>query len=487
MSRNNAVKIVTNSSQSTGYHFKSYEDSSSYVITSKHSICNQTNICEPYKKNVEGCCRACPIKFGTEGLQISNKKQQQFTPIKVYSFPQKDLAIVSVVEQSFTPLKIKQIEQASDFKFACYGYFEEGLEAGRILLDNPEIDTEAGISFFNIESFSTPELIEKSEGYKGISGSLVSGSDSQDIVTAYAVITNNEENNDLSGENLWDIDFESLHKFFDSKLFISTQQSVAIDTSLCELFEQIDKYSIEGSTEITLLVPVNKGIPHFNMIPIVEKLADELGLVLGTNPKSRTLNNFSVLKVLRDNKELKPVYQLLSSRVVEALMNAPHIYSSYVNDTNYHHMHFVNGSEEIDFVVSAFGGEEDLNEDLNAALEDMLNNINQYSISSKLIAERSFLNMKYSEQECELLYQVLFAEENQVVRNLSIVYCIDIQHIQDADAIEHIKTSVQNACNNLKQETLNIINKGLKVNLFVVPVNERNELTELMEKLLNDC
>lgn len=487
MSRNNAVKIVANNAHSTGYHFKSSEDESSYVITSKHGVCKQTGSCDLYLKNVENCCRSCQVEITPDDISLSSKNYKKITPNKVYVFPAADLAILGVDELSYTPLKLGQFKQPTDTKYVCYGFSEGESEVGRILLGSPEPDFKTGICFFNIESFTTPELTEKSESYKGVSGSLVIGGNSQDIAVAYSIIANNEKNNDLSGESLYDLDFNDLYKFFNSKIFSTNKNSITIDTSLKEHFKELDCFEINGSSTITILVPTKKGFPYFNLTPIIEKIADDFGFVLGTNARSKTLNSLSALKVIKESRKLKPVYQLFSSRIVEAMLNAPHIYSSFIEDSNYHHMHFMNSGDEIDFVVSAFGGENDLAVDIDNAIAIMAKNINHYAISSKLIAERSFLNMKYSHQECELLYQVLFSEKDEVVKNLSIVYCIDIQPYSKVSLEQHIIKSVKEACAKIKSETLELINKGLNVNLFLVPLNEKEELTELMERLLNDC
>lgn len=487
MSRHNAVKVVANNTHSTGYHFKSNEDASSYIVTSKHGVCKQTNICPLYLDNVENCCRTCKVEISPDDINLSSKNYSLITPKKVFVSPTKDLVIISVNELSYTPLKVGQLQAQNEAEYVCYGYAEDDSEAGRILLGSPELAVDTGACYFNIVSFPTTELIEKSESYKGVSGSLVIGGNSQDIPVAYSIITNNEVRNDLSGETLSDLDFDVIHNFFGSKIFHSSKQTISVDASLRDLFVEIASFDICESTNITLLLPATKGFPYFNLIPIIEKLADEFGVVLGTNSKNKALNSISALKVIIENRNLKPVYQLFSSRIVEAVLNAPHIYSSFIKDSNYHHMHFMNSSDGIDYVVSAFGGEDDLAADVDKALEGMVKNINHYSISSKLIAERSFLNMKYSHQECELLYQVLFAGNNEVVKNLSLVYCMDVQLSTSVSLEEHLIKLAKDACSKIKAETLELINKGLKVNLFFVPINRKNELTELMENILNDC
>lgn len=486
MSRYNAVKIVANNAHSTGYHFKSSEDDTSYVIASKHGVCKKTSSCDLYLNNIKNCCRSCQVKITTDDIILSSKKYTNITAKKIFVFPTTDLVIISVEELSYTPLKIAQSNQSQDIEYVCYGFTEGNLEAGRVLLGCPELD-DTGICFFNIESFSTPELTEKSTSYKGMSGSLVIDLNAQDTPVAYSIITNNEPNNDLSGESLSELDFDDLYKYFDSKLFSSSKNTISVDISLKEQFKEIDRIKVNGNTCITILVPAKNGFPYFNLKPIVEKIADEFGVVLGTSAANKTLNSVSALRVIRENKKLKPVYQLFSSRVVEAMLNAPHIYSSYIEDSNYHHMHFINSAEKVDFVVSSFGGEDDLVADVDKALESMTKNINHYAISSKLIADRSFLNMKYSHQECELLYQVLFVEQNEVVKNISLVYCMHIQSPAGVALEKYLVNSAKEACANIKSETLELIGKGLNVKLFLVPLNEKDELTELMETILDEC
>ncbi|MCQ4443624.1 hypothetical protein NOX22_03310 [Enterobacter cloacae] len=63
-------------------------------------------------------------------------------------------------------------------------------------------------------------MIEKSEEYYGISGSLVFDSPEKDVLTAHAVITTNETNNDLGSEILHDIDFKEINNFFGCEVFL---------------------------------------------------------------------------------------------------------------------------------------------------------------------------------------------------------------------------------------------------------------------------
>ncbi len=65
-------------------------------------------------------------------------------------------------------------------------------------------------------------------------------------------------------------------------------------------------------------------------------------------------------------------------------MNAPHIYSTYIDDSHYHHMHLLNDTDNgISFVISSFGGEGDLTEKFNFALNQMVYNIKPLLVKHK--------------------------------------------------------------------------------------------------------
>ncbi|BDP32886.1 hypothetical protein [Vibrio vulnificus] len=485
MSRKNSVKIVTRIAESSGYHFKSSADDSSYVIASKHGLCHKSDDCGPYNNRVTDCCKSCSVTFDLTDVELRKKDGLKLTAQKIFVFPNNDISIIKVTEKSQTPLKLGKVSENTG-SYVAYGYKSEKTEPGRLLLSAPEINDDE--CYFNIDSFSTPELVEKSEDYYGVSGSLVIDRTTSDIPVAYSVITTNEESNDLSGDLLYDIDFNELHDFFGSKIFSKQRCKVSVDTSFKEHFKEIDAIQVNTSLCVSVLIPTQKGFPHFNLNPIAESLTNEFDLILGSNPKNKAMNTVSALRVLEEKKELLPVYKLLSSRIVESMMNAPHIYSTYIDDSHYHHMHLLNDTENgMSFVISSFGGEGDLTEKFNFALNQMVYNINHYSLSTKLISERAFLDMKYSHEECELLYEVLFGDHSEVIDNLSIIHCIDLQSSlasNDVPVEEQIKEQVKQAISNIDKMTLNMISQGLNVSLYVIPTNRSNELTEIMESLL---
>lgn len=485
MSRKNAVKIKTKIAESSGYHFKSATDDSSYVIASKHGLCQKADDCVPYNDGDSECCKSCDVQLDLSFCKLQKKGNVLLTPRKVYSFPCNDIAIVQVEEKSSTPLKIGALKDGEG-SYATFGYKSDSKVASRLLLNNPEIEGQE--CYFNLESSVTTELVEKSEDLVGLSGSIVVNKNNSDIPVAYSVITTNEESNDVLGELLHGIDFGMMHEFFDSIIFAKQRCKVSIDTSFKNHFKTLSVVPINDNLKLSILIPSKKGFPYFNLNPIAISLTREFEAILGNNADNKSMLTVSALRVLEQKKNLKPAYKLLASRIVESMMNAPHIYSTYIDHTHYHHVHLLNDSEDgTEFIVSSYGGEGKLSDQLNFTLGQMLHHLNHYAFDASLISERAFLDVKYSQEECEALYEVLFGEHDDFIRNLSIMHCMDLQccGVAKDSAIEaQIESVVEQAIKNIEQSTLDLIQQDINVNLYVLPMNRGNELTEIVEGLL---
>ncbi|MGI2038597.1 hypothetical protein ACRN9Z_10975 [Shewanella frigidimarina] len=199
MSRKNAIKIKTLIAESSGYHFKSATDDSSYVIASKHGLCHKADDCEPYNNGDPECCKTCDIQLEISSVLLNKKSGSYLTPLKIYSFPNNDIAILQVEEKSTTPLKIGKLEDGKG-EFTAFGFKSDSINTSRLLLNNPEVEGDE--CYYNLESNVVTELIEKSEDLIGMSGSIVINRNNNDIPIAYSIITTNEESNDVLGEQL---------------------------------------------------------------------------------------------------------------------------------------------------------------------------------------------------------------------------------------------------------------------------------------------
>ncbi|HCH0924545.1 TPA: hypothetical protein NKP22_000088 [Vibrio parahaemolyticus] len=485
MSRKNAVKIKTLIAESSGYHFKSATDDSSYVIASKHGLCQKADDCTPFNEGDSECCKSCDVELDLSSCTLNKKGKMSLSPSKVYSFPSNDIAIIQVEEKSSTPLRIGTLTDGEG-SYAAFGYKSDSMATSRLLLNNPEIEGEE--CYFNLESSVVTELVEKSESLVGLSGSIVVNKNNCDIPVAYSIITTNEESNDVLGELLHGIDFQEMETFFGSTVFAKRRCKVGIDTSFKKHFKTISIVPINDKLKLSVLIPCNKGFPYFNLNPIAKSLTSEFETILGHNTDNKSMLTVSALRVLEQKKELQPAYKLLASRIVESMMNAPHIYSTYIDHTHYHHVHLMNDSEAgAEFIVSSYGGEGNLSDQLNYSLGQMLHHLNHYAFDASLISERAFLDVKYSQEECEALYEILFGEHDDVIRNLSIMYCINLQGcgvINDSAIESQIELLVQQAISNIDQSTIDLIQQELNVNLYILPMNRGDELTEIVEGLL---
>ncbi|OAJ94451.1 hypothetical protein [Vibrio bivalvicida] len=485
MSRRNAVKIKTLLSESSGYHFKSSSDESSYVIGSKHGFCNKVDDCQPYNDGEPDCCRVCDVQLDISTISLYKKSNQKLTPLRVYSFPKHDIAVIEVEELSTTPIKIGTLEESKG-EYVATGYKSDSDCPSRLLLNNPELEGDE--CYFNVESNVVAELVEKSEELVGMSGSLVVSKLNSDIPIAYSVITTNEEANDVLGELLQLVNFEPMNDFFGSKIIHKQRCKINIDTKFKDHFKVLSTITVCDNLDLTVLIPVKKGFPHFNLNPIASSLISEFETILGHNSENKSMLTVSALRVLEQKRELQPAYKLLTSRLVESMLNAPHIYSTYIDHMHYHHVHLLNDSEAgAEFLVSSFGGEGASETDLDTTLEHILHRVNSYAYNPSLISERAFLDVKYSEEECEALYEVLFGENDDFIRNISIMYCINLQYLfasPDLEVEKQIEQFVEKAGKNINKSTLQQIENRLNVNLYVLPTNKCNELTELVEGLL---
>ncbi|MFL9481087.1 hypothetical protein ACKEN4_17845, partial [Acinetobacter baumannii] len=200
---------------SSGYFFKSFDDEKSFVITSKHSICDQRNSCDLYLSNTDGCCRVCPKEFDTKDIQLFNNRDTSALHIeKIYYEKSKDLVIVHVTETATNTLIVNEKSCSDLYVASGFNNLESGVT--NLILDTPRsIDT---LIYYNLHSNPTPNLIEKERNFRGISGSVVF-THHKNYPTAKALIIHNENHNDFGAECLDTLNFSEINRFFECKVF----------------------------------------------------------------------------------------------------------------------------------------------------------------------------------------------------------------------------------------------------------------------------
>lgn len=221
MNNENLIKVLTLNSESTGYLFLSYDEAKSFVITSKHSICELRKTCDLINNSVKDCCRNCLKEFDINNIELL--KGENEVPIKVeniYYAKNKDIVIINTNEISNVKLNINK-EVNSD-KYITSGFNKEKNEWIDLVLDTPRYKD--SIIYYNIYSNSTPNLIDKNKNFHGISGSLVFNYDPKNISKiAKSIIIHNESHNDLGGESLDSLNFEEINNFFECHVFSITE------------------------------------------------------------------------------------------------------------------------------------------------------------------------------------------------------------------------------------------------------------------------
>ncbi|AXY60125.1 hypothetical protein [Acinetobacter sp. WCHAc010052] len=216
MNNESLIKVVTLNSESTGYLFLSYDEAKSFVITSKHSICDQKDNCDLYKDKIDGCCRTCLKEFTIENIHLLQEGTQEKLNInKIFYDKNKDLTILEVNERATDKLIIN--EEIYTESYIARGFNEKDKDWINLDLDKPKY---FGSMIFYRHLNSNPNLVEKNKNFEGISGSLIftyHQDDSPKI--AKAIIIHNETHNDFGAENLETLDFDYINIFFECHVF----------------------------------------------------------------------------------------------------------------------------------------------------------------------------------------------------------------------------------------------------------------------------
>lgn len=215
MNTSNLIQVKVLQNESSGYFFKSYDDNKSFVITSKHSICEFRSTCDLIESSVKDCCRTCPLEFDTQKIQLlSNGNDVSLHIENIYYEKAKDLVIIHVIETATNKLIVNEKSCSDLYVASGFNNLESGVT--NLILDTPRsINT---LIYYNLHSNPTPNLIEKERNFQGISGSVVF-THHKNYPTAKALIIHNESHNDFGAECLDTLNFSEINQFFECKVF----------------------------------------------------------------------------------------------------------------------------------------------------------------------------------------------------------------------------------------------------------------------------
>jgi len=246
MNINNLIQVKVLQNESSGYFFKSYNNDKSFVITSKHSICEFRSSCDLIENSVKDCCRNCPLEFDNQKITLLHDNDVYLNIEKIYYAKAKDLVIINVAETAHDTLIINE-KSISDY-YASFGFNSRDSGETPLVFDVPRVvDT---LIYYNLYSDPTPNLIEKEDNFEGISGSLIF-TNHEKYPTAKALIIHNENHNDFGAESLDTLNFNEINDFFECKVFDQrlyipeVQKFKALSQQSLELiFKEIDDFEL---------------------------------------------------------------------------------------------------------------------------------------------------------------------------------------------------------------------------------------------------
>lgn len=215
MNTNNLIQVKVLQNESSGYFFKSYDNNKSFVITSKHSICEFRSTCDLIESSVKDCCRNCQLEFDNQKIQLLSGSNDASLHIeKIYYDKAKDLVIINVTETAHDTLIINE-KSISDY-YVSYGFSSRDFGVTPLVFDVPRVVNT--LIYYNLHSDPTPNLIEKKKNFHGISGSLIF-THHENYPTAKALIIHNENHNDFGAESLDTLNFIEINDFFECNVF----------------------------------------------------------------------------------------------------------------------------------------------------------------------------------------------------------------------------------------------------------------------------
>ena len=155
MNINNLIQVKVLQNESSGYFFKSYNNDKSFVITSKHSICEFRSSCDLIENSVKDCCRNCPLEFDNQKITLLHDNDVYLNIEKIYYAKAKDLVIINVAETAHDTLIINE-KSISDY-YASFGFNSRDSGETPLVFDVPRVvDT---LIYYNLYYDPTPNLI----------------------------------------------------------------------------------------------------------------------------------------------------------------------------------------------------------------------------------------------------------------------------------------------------------------------------------------
>lgn len=484
MSKSNAVKLIKITEEGehfgSGYYFASECGSKSFVLTAKHAICAYVDTCEYFNSSKLDACRKCCKTQGVEGLEIKCS-DTNLSAKDIFISPEQDIAIIEVNQKASNKLSIVKAIDGSCFY--AYGFKGNKSESGRFILNEPDCSND--FVTLNICSNPITELEEKSQSLYGVSGALVYKVDGVRIL-ACAVITNNEMNNDLGAEAITKTFNLLAEKYFSVKVFSSAYRKELNLSSLSNIndcFSMVHNHFSGDFYSAEVLVPNKTGLPFFDFTDVIDELSESFYRVLGDRSKLGSMRIVSAMNVMSNSKEHEPVNKLLTSRIVESFLSAPHLYSTTVDCKEYYNLHVRPIDEQVEYIYSSYNGSGELSVNIIESVHNVFNSINSFSYK---LFESQHLNKDFTDEECEALFHMIFEGDENKFKSVAVLCSFTLENIKKRP--ECVRTYIVEQAKIALEATNDFIMSkelyGVKLYLYILPLNRTGEIVELLEVAL---
>ncbi|ABM04810.1 hypothetical protein Ping_3113 [Psychromonas ingrahamii 37] len=493
--QNNIVSIKVGAPESTGFAFKSACGKSKYVITSKHSICIDKPSCKLISSGVNAC-RSCPANIDNSQITIKFQDREPVKAIASFKSDKSDVALLELEsEQPGLELLKCSFDDANDYLMWKH-------DKACILLDNKRVKEQSYV-LYNLKSSTFSDFLPKSQVIPGYSGTPIFSIDTNNTPTIHAILTDNEENNDIGAEL---ITRELLHELsLKSSITINYNFSLLsknISTSFIDTcFDFYYEHNLENNNKIKVYSLPFSDSNKFDLSKIVDYLTENMSRSVFP-PREVELSQGDQMKVFEAfNKFLSEPQDIYSKpallqNLVESDLLAPTLYKSTKQNefSSIHIREFL--PEKFEFVMTKFFSDSDLVEAVDKCANSLIDANNNASGSS-LLLEQSFVQQSVSIKYADLISKLILPEnEMHVEYNFGLLstYRLDID--SDVYSVRNLNDKKQaikdNIMVHLKDKHAMISSifdehlfMGKTCYLYLIPINEVGELNKLMHAKIN--
>ncbi|HCH6036033.1 TPA: hypothetical protein NK087_000609 [Vibrio parahaemolyticus] len=492
---NNIIQVKCNSEyshESSGYAFKSQCNQSSFVLTSKHSVCLDKVTCAKLKdKESENPCRACDAKIDNDLILVSHLKEE-FKVKDIHLSESSDVALLVLIDEleelcflTCLPNKEKQ--------YQIWRYDKE-----RILLDSPTSINDGYIRY-NISSNINAELKSKGNVVKGYSGTPVI-TESGDKIICHAIITDDERLNDLGAEVL----SKSLISELSEKSGVILDKNFSIlsnglDIDFINNFNHVDTISLPKRIELKIYAS------HFDNEFILDSVARHLFNNLKKsimNPKEYEedsgdmMSLINVLQKFMQEDSNSYSKSALMQNIIESDLFAPKLYSSS-KDNEYSSVHIREKSpNSYELIFAKFNSSNSLLSSLSDGIDD-IKTVKKTGIDSKFMLNESIVNQQVSSEQASILSAILLPHNEVDVKRAYGLLSTFVPSLTDdvylEDDTEKKNKLTQDEIKDIINSNLVDIAKifedktlwGSSYYLYVIPINKVGELRDKMMDFIN--